>query len=126
VCVRVCAQVVREIPVEIVKEIPVYIKVDPTEWDSRHNLRSFNMTSAYPTGMYVMRMYIYIASQHERERERERKRERERERERSTPRAICRSATRGVPVGPHTSGVVSHVYDAYVHIYNSTRYCTYM
>jgi len=73
---------VREIPVEIVKEIPVYIKVDPTEWDSRHNLRSYNMTSAYPTGMYVMRMYIYIASQHERERERERKRERERERER--------------------------------------------
>jgi len=46
-------EVVREIPVEIVKEIPVYIKVDPTEWDSRHNLRSSNMTSAYPTGNFT-------------------------------------------------------------------------
>jgi len=82
VCESVCAQVVREIPVEIVKEIPVYIKVDPTEWDSRHNLRSSNMTSAYPTGIYVKRMNIYIGSQHERDRETERQRDRETERQR--------------------------------------------
>ena len=46
-------EVVREIPVEVVKEVPVYIKVDPTEWDSRHNLRSAQMTAAFPTGTYT-------------------------------------------------------------------------